>query len=87
MKRQEIVLDNTTYEVVATVHDDDTNKDFVIYTDKKIDQRKGIKLSCVLYHEENGKIIPEKITDEKDQETAKEIIQEAADELKKMFKR
>lgn len=84
MKSQKIVVDNKTYEVVATIHDDDTNKDFVIYTDEALDKNKGLTISCVLYHEENGEFIPEKIMEEEDKETAKELIQEVLEKLYKV---
>ena len=49
MMKQQIELDNKIYEVIATVHDDDTNKDFVLFTSSKIDHvlyimKKTVKL-------------------------------------------
>lgn len=74
MSHKTIWVDNTEYEVVATVHDNDTDKDYVVYTDKIIDKLKGVTLYCVLYHEENGELIPEKIIANADKEVAKELI-------------
>lgn len=74
MSHKTIWVDNKEYEVVATVHDNDSNKDFVVYTDKVIDKFKGVTLYCVLYHEENGELIPEKIILDQDKEVAKELI-------------
>lgn len=74
MKKQKIVVDNITYEVVATVHDDETDKDYVIFTDEHIDKNKGVTLLCVQYYEENGEYIPIKITDAKEKEIAGELI-------------
>ncbi len=86
MKKQ-IVVDNISYEVVATVHDDETNKDYVVYTEKNIDKNKGLKLSCVLYYEEKGKLIPVKITEDEDKEAAKNIIMEVMNRLNYVFKK
>ena len=44
MMKQQIELDNKIYEVIATVHDDDTNKDFVLFTSSKIDNNKGLTI-------------------------------------------
>ena len=50
MMKQQIELDNKIYEVIATVHDDDTNKDFVLFTSSKIDNNKGLTISLSLIH-------------------------------------
>ena len=85
MKRKQIIVDNITYEVVATVHDDNTNKDYVVYMDKNVDKNKELKLSCVLYYEENGEFIPVRITEEEDKETAKEIVMDVMKDLKNLL--
>lgn len=82
MKNQHIEVDRVIYDVIATVHDDDTNKDFAVYADKNIVLNKDLTISCVLYHEEDGKLIAEKIKEEQDKETAKEIMQMT---LKKLY--
>lgn len=87
MKHKHVVVDNVTYEVVATVHDDVTNQDFVVYTDKDVEKKKDINLSCALYHEENGKIIPEIITDEENAKIAKEVMEEVMRQLQSILKR
>lgn len=87
MKKQQIVVDNKIYEIIATVHDDDTNKDFVVYTDSKIDKNKGLTISCTLYHEENGKLISERLTETKEKETAKEIVEEVIEKLYNVSKK
>ncbi len=81
MKKQQIVVDNITYEVVATIHDDETNKDFVVFTSEHIDKNKGLKLSCVEYYEENGQFMPIKITNAREKEIAGEIIKEVMENL------
>ena len=87
MMKQQIELDNKIYEVIATVHDDDTNKDFVLFTSSKIDNNKGLTISCALYHEENGKIIPERITEKNDKEVAQELIEEVITNISKLTKK
>ncbi len=74
MSHKTIWVDNTEYEVVATIHDNETDKDYAVYTDKIIDKNKGVTLYCVLYHEEDGALIPEKIVLDADKEVAKELI-------------
>ncbi len=86
MKKQKITVDNITYEVVGTVHDDETNHDFVVYSDCKLNNLQELKLSCVMYREENGEFIPIKITREEDKEKAKEIVVEVMNKLKYMVK-
>lgn len=87
MQDKFVVVDNVTYEVVATIHDDVTNQDFVVFTDKDLTSKKDIKLSCALYHEENGNIIPDTITDEENMKIAKEIIEEVMKQMQSLIKR
>ena len=87
MQHKHVVVDNVTYEVVATVHDDETNQDFVVFTDKDTEVGKDIKLSCALYYEEKGKIIPVKITDEENEKIAKEVMEEVMRQLQSLIKR
>lgn len=76
---QTILLDNVIYEVVATVKDEDTGKDYVVFHNKT---KKDFTLSCTLYEKENGQIIPIKITEQEDKETALDIINEVMKQLK-----
>ena len=86
MDKRWLVLNNITYEVVATVRDEDTNKDYVVYTDKHIDKNVGIRLYCDQYYEENGEIIPVKITSEEDKEVAKDVINEIMIKINQVVK-
>jgi len=81
MKRQVIVVDNKTYEVIATVFDEETNKDYCIFMDKNIEKNKGLKLSCVEYYEEKGELIPVRITDLREKEVAAELIKEVIEKM------
>lgn len=87
MKDKHILVDNIEYAVVATVYDDITKKDYVVFTDKNFAQKKDLTLSCTLYHEENGNLIPEKITDKEDKEAATEIIKEVMNKLNNLIKK
>lgn len=87
MTNKKILVDNIEYAVIATVYDDVTKKDYVVYTDKDFVQKKDLTLSCVLYHEENGKLIPEKITNTEDKEAAAEIIKEVMYKLNSLIKK
>ena len=84
MNQKTVLVDNKLYEVVATAHDEDTNKDFVVYTSRRVEPNKGVTLSCVLYHEVNGEFIPEKITDAEDKETAKKLIISVMESITKL---
>lgn len=44
------------YEVIATYHDDELNKDFVIYTDKTLNKDKKLNIYYSLYCVNNSKI-------------------------------
>lgn len=86
MKSKQILVDNRQYEVIATVHDDDTNKDFAVYFDPQSSDRQNVKLSCVGYYEENGKYIPIKLTTLEEKELAKDIIMEVWEKFQYIIK-
>ena len=48
MERKQVMVDNKAYEALAIFHNDETDKDYVVYTDLKADMTKGITLSCVI---------------------------------------
>lgn len=87
MKRQEIIVDNKTYEVIATVFDEETNKDYCIFMDKNIEKNKGLKLSCVEYYEENGVYIPVRIENAREKEVAAELIKEVMEKMHRIIKK
>lgn len=78
MMSKQIVVDNLTYEVVALVHDNDTEKDYVVFTDGKTN---NLKLSCVRYRKENKQLIPIKLETTEEKEAAVEIIKEVMNQL------
>lgn len=87
MERKTIIVDNKTYEALAIFHNDETDKDYVVYTDLKADMTKGITLSCVICKEENENIIPIKIQDTRDKEIAADLIRTVMVEMSKYSKK
>lgn len=87
MERKQITVDNKVYEALAIFHNDETNKDYVVFTDLKNDKSKGITLSCAICKEENEEIIPIKIEETRDKEIAVNLIKTVMAELNKLSKR
>lgn len=87
MERKQIIIDNKPYEALAIFHNDETEKDYVVYTDLKADRRNGLTLSCVICKEENDELIPIKIHEAKDKEIAVDLIKTVMAELNKFSKR
>lgn len=87
MERKQLIVDNKTYEALAIFHNDETDKDYVVFTDLKADKTKGITLSCAICKEENGEIIPIKIKEARDKEIAVDLIKTVMVELNKFSKR
>ena len=87
MERKQVIVDNKTYEALAIFHNDETDKDYVVYTDLKADMTKGITLSCVICKEENENIIPIKIQDTRDKEIAVDLIRTVMVEISKYSKK
>ena len=87
MERKQVIVDNKTYEALAIFHNDETDKDYVVYTDLKADMTKGITLSCVICKEENENIIPIKIQDTRDKEIAADLIRTVMAEMSKYSKK
>ena len=80
MERKEIVVDNKAYEALAIFHNDETDKDYVVYTDLN-NIKEGITLSCVICKEENDDLIPIKIHEDKDKEIAVSLIRTVMQEI------
>ncbi len=87
MERKQLIVDNKAYEALAIFHNDETDKDYVVYTDLKADMTKGITLSCVICKEENENIIPIKIQDARDKEIAANLIRTVMVEINKYSKK
>ncbi len=70
-----------TCDVIATYHDEETNKDFIIYTDRKITNQK-LNLYYALYKEVDGNIQLIKITSNRDKKIGLQLLEEIIKEYK-----
>lgn len=69
-------------EVIATYHDDNSNKDFIVYTDKSFDDNKKLNLYYSLYEKHNNSIKLIDITNVEDKKIGLEIIKELVNDIK-----
>ena len=68
-------------EVIATYHDDDTNKDYIVYTDKTLDENKKLKVYYGLYKKvDNGIQLQEAKTPE-EKSIGLQIIKEILNDI------
>lgn len=67
-------------EVIATYHDDNSNKDFIFYTDKTFNNNK-LNLYYSLYEKQSNKIKLIDITDAEDKKIGLEIIKELINDI------
>ena len=69
-------------DVIATYHDDETNKDFIVYTDQTYNYKKELNLYYSLYEIKNNSIKLIDITSVKDKKTGLELIKEIIEDSK-----
>ena len=69
-------------DVIATYHDDDTNKDFIVYTDRSLDENHKLKVYYSLYSMIQNKIKLIDITDVEDKKIGLELIKEIINVMK-----
>lgn len=74
------LIDNKLCSIIATYHDDATEKDYIIYTDETKDSDGRLNVYYGYYHLENDKLVVEKITDKADEEIALAVIEEVKKE-------
>lgn len=87
MERMQFEITNTIgiktiCEVIATYHDDNSNKDFIVYTDKTFDENKKLNLYYSLYENQDSNIKLIDITDSEDKKVGLELIKELINDLK-----
>lgn len=70
------------YEVFATYHDDDSNKDFIIYTDKSFDENNKLNVYYSLYKKIDNNIKLIEIVDINDKKIGLQLIKELANDYK-----
>ena len=68
-------------EVIATYHDDDINKDFIVYTDKTLDKNKKLKVYYSLYKQIDNNIKLIDIIDSEDKQIGLQLIKEILNDL------
>lgn len=81
MERKQIIIDNKVYDALAIFHNDETDKDYVVFSDLSGDKTRGLTLSCVICREENEEIIPIKIEETRDKEIAVQLIKTVMQEI------
>ena len=69
-------------ETIATYHDDNTNKDFIVYTDGSLNEEKKLKLYYSLYKMHDNGVELIEITDKEDKKIGLELIKELITDLK-----
>ena len=69
-------------DVIATYHDDNTNKDFIVYTNKTLDENNKLKLYYSLYKKEGNNIRLIDITDINDKKVGLELIKELINDIR-----
>ena len=69
-------------EIIATYHDDNTDKDFIVYTDKSFNDDKKLNLYYSLYERQNKSIRLIDIMDSKDKEIGLEMIKQIINDIK-----
>lgn len=74
------LIDNKMCSIIATYHDDDTNKDYIIYTDETKDENGKLNVYYGYYHNENDKVVVNHIDNAKDEEIIMEILKEISNQ-------
>ena len=69
-------------EVIATYHDDETNKDYIVYTDKTLDENKKLKLYYSLYKQIDNNIKLIDVKDPEDKKVGLQLIKEIIEDIK-----
>ena len=69
-------------DVIATYHDDSTNKDFIVYTDRTLDENNKLKLYYSLYKKEGNNIKLIDITDINDKKIGLELIKQLINDIR-----
>lgn len=69
-------------EGIATYHDDETNKDYIVYTDKQFDSDGKLRVFFSLYKVVNGEIELVEVQTNEERMVGLEIIKEVIGSLK-----
>ena len=71
-------------EVIATYHDDNTNKDYIVYTDKTLDENKKLKVYYGLYEKVGNGIKLKEAKTPEEKSIGLQIIKEILNDLNKL---
>ena len=71
-------------EVIATYHDDDTNKDYIVYTDKTLDENKKLKVYYGLYEKVGKGIKLKEAKTPEEKSIGLQIIKEILNDINKL---
>ncbi len=71
-------------EVIATYHDDNTNKDYIVYTDKKLDENQKLKVYYGLYEKVGRGIKLKEAKMPEEKSIGLQIIREILNDLNKL---
>ncbi len=71
-------------EVIATYHDDNTNKDFIVYTDKTLDENKKLKVYYGLYEKVGNDIKLKEAKTPEEKSIGLQIIKEILNDINKL---
>ena len=62
--------------MIATYYDIDTNQNFIVYTDKTLDENKNLNIYYSLYEKMDNKLKLIEITNQRDRRIGLELIKE-----------
>ena len=68
-------------DVICTYKDEDTNKDFIVFTDRTLDKNNKLNLYYSLYEKIDNNIKLIEITDIEDKRTGLQLIEEIVKEM------
>ena len=69
-------------DVIATYHDDNTNKDYIVYTDRTFDKDRKLKVYYSLYEKKDKSIKLIDIVDKEDKKIGLELVKSLIEDLK-----
>ena len=73
----------TKCEVIATYHDKETNKDYMVYTDKILTQNNKLKIYHTVYEQVDNKIKLIDSNDPRDKKIGLELIESILEDITK----
>ena len=71
----------TKYEILFTFESEDTDKNYIVYTDNEQDKDGMIKTYASIYEEDGKELKLTPITDDKEWNLVEKLIDQAADEI------